>query len=108
MPGAAGVQQREHGIQQRELWREDLNHAFHEDAKPGTPARQFPAECARNADEAHERIVEALRGDDDFAGPSVDAVVPFEFSPDVVRRVAVWDRALPTHSCRLAAVALHT
>jgi hypothetical protein len=52
---------------------------------------RLPADFARNADEAHEWIVEALRRDDEFEIPSVDVAIPYEFSPDVVRRVVVWD-----------------
>ena len=52
---------------------------------------RLPAEFARNADVAHEWIVEALRCDEEFEIPSVDVAIPYEFSPDVVRRVVVWD-----------------
>ena len=43
----------------------------------------------RTPDEAHRRINEALASDEEFEIPVVDAE-PFEFSPDVVRRVVVW------------------
>ena len=52
---------------------------------------RLPTEFARTADEAHERIVEALTGDDEFEIPSVGEAVPYEFSPEVVRRVVVWE-----------------
>jgi hypothetical protein len=52
---------------------------------------RLPAEFARTADEAHEWIVAALRGDDAFAIPSVGVALPYTFSPDVVRRVVVWE-----------------
>ena len=48
-------------------------------------------EFARTSDEAHERIVVALQGDENFEIPSVDYEDPFRFSPTVVRSVAVWE-----------------
>jgi hypothetical protein len=56
---------------------------------------RLPAEFARTADEAHERILEALKRDEEFEIPSMDAAIPFEFSPDVVRSVAVWEEGGP-------------
>ena len=43
------------------------------------------------SDEAHERIVEALQGDENFEIPCVDYADPFTFSPKVVQSVAVWE-----------------
>ena len=48
-------------------------------------------EFARTGDEAHERILDALRCDENFEIPCVDYVDPFTFSPSVVRSVAVWE-----------------
>ena len=49
-------------------------------------------EFAGTGDEAHERIVEALKGDENFDIPSVgDKLSPYTFSPYVVRGVAVWE-----------------
>ena len=48
-------------------------------------------EFAHTGDEAHERILDALRGDENFEIPCVDYEDPFTFSPDVVRSVAVWE-----------------
>ena len=53
---------------------------------------RLPAEFARTADEAHERIVRALKSDENFDIPSMDdELSPFTFSPEVVQSVAVWE-----------------
>ena len=52
---------------------------------------RLPAEFARTGGEAHKRIVDALKSDDNFEIPCVDYADPFLFSPEVVRSVAVWD-----------------
>ncbi len=54
-------------------------------------AVRISPEFARTGGEAHERIVDALKGDETFEIPSVDEVIPFRFSPEVVRSVAVWE-----------------
>jgi len=48
-------------------------------------------EFARTGGEAHERIVDALKGDENFEITCVDYADPFRFSPEVVRSVAVWE-----------------
>ena len=56
-------------------------------------------EFARTRDEAHERIVHVLRGDENFETPSVDdELSPFTFSPEVVRSVAVWETTRPAET----------
>ena len=53
---------------------------------------KLPPEFACTGDEAHERIVEALKCDENFDSPSVgDKLSPYTFSPKVVRSVAVWE-----------------
>jgi hypothetical protein len=52
----------------------------------------LPPEFARSGDEAHERIVEALKGEENFDIPSVgDKLSPYTFSSSVVQSVAVWE-----------------
>jgi hypothetical protein len=61
-------------------------------AHPPADPRRDGAQGARGAHvDPHERIVEALKRDEEFTIPSVDRAIPFEFSPDVVRRVVVWE-----------------
>ena len=55
-------------------------------------------EFARTRDEAHERIVDALNGDENFEIPSVDYADPFVFSPEVVNSVAVSETARPAET----------
>jgi hypothetical protein len=51
---------------------------------------RVPASFARTPEEASRRIKAALETGADFEVPSVDDAVPFEFSSELVRRVAVW------------------
>ena len=67
----------------------------------GTQRFVLPPSFAKDADEAHAKLLTLLVTEDYFELPEHGAVGPVPIGSDTVRRVAVWESSLPAHKDRL-------